>query len=225
MSTLVSALPSGPSTVASTTVANASPHGIPNLTQTSTVAWLPLRSKGELASAVKSTISANPNTLNKAETLHLEEIIGILTQHHSFDGLCAIIDAKGLINDRGLFARSLLAAIPEMARIVDGPMFRTSVSCYFFVYPPFKGPLPDYRRFERDYESLQHLHVQLHHKHLVSSEDPDIGDDRTKTMKPVWKLKMADLVAKTECWLNEMKACAEQISENNRWEVFVNNYR
>ncbi|KAL8731184.1 MAG: hypothetical protein Q9166_003591 [cf. Caloplaca sp. 2 TL-2023] len=84
--------------------------------QTSTTggtAW-PEHKKWDLAVAAKATLLASPINSSKAQDITAEQILGFLNQNPSFEQLCQMIEAKGLIIERSHFARSLLGAIPDI---------------------------------------------------------------------------------------------------------------
>ncbi|KAL8783829.1 MAG: hypothetical protein Q9213_004375 [Squamulea squamosa] len=184
--------------MASASSASASTHGTPTSAPASTIAWLPRGRLCDLAVTIKNVLLASPTVFSKTGSITEELIIGMLKQRLSFNGLCAMLEARGLIRDGGVFARSLLATNPKMATTVKSSVFRTSHSCYFLGFSNFNGPLTEWDRYKRDRKSLNCLRVQLHDKHAVSSEDLDTGDDETKIWKRVWQLEMTNISLKTE---------------------------
>lgn len=80
-------------------------------------AW-PEHKKWDLAIAAKNTLLASPINAAKAKNITPEEILGFLNQNPSFEQLCRMIEAKGLIIERSHFARSLLGAIPDIGASV-----------------------------------------------------------------------------------------------------------
>ncbi|KAL8807969.1 MAG: hypothetical protein Q9182_000435 [Xanthomendoza sp. 2 TL-2023] len=111
------AIPPGPSKL-SATVAPSSVQGPPTPApaQTSTsggTTW-PEHKKWDLAVAAKNTLLASPMNAAKAKNITPEQILGFLHQNPSFEQLCRMIEAKGLIIERSHFARSLLGAIPDI---------------------------------------------------------------------------------------------------------------
>ncbi|KAL8953513.1 MAG: hypothetical protein Q9222_000615 [Ikaeria aurantiellina] len=78
-----------------------------------TTTW-PEHKKWDLAVAAKKTLLANPINSAQAKNITPEQILGFLNQNPSFEQLCCLIEAKGLIIERSHFARSLLEAIPDI---------------------------------------------------------------------------------------------------------------
>ncbi|KAL8997962.1 MAG: hypothetical protein Q9169_002884 [Polycauliona sp. 2 TL-2023] len=80
-------------------------------------AW-PEHKKWDLAMAAKNTLVASPINAARAKNITAEQILGFLNQNPSFEQLCQLIEAKGLIIERSHFARSLLGAIPDIGTSV-----------------------------------------------------------------------------------------------------------
>ncbi|KAL8857450.1 MAG: hypothetical protein Q9178_005944 [Gyalolechia marmorata] len=80
-------------------------------------AW-PEHKKWDLAVAAKNTLLASPINAGRAKNVTAEQILGFLDQNPSFEQLCQMIEAKGLIIERSHFARSLLGAIPDIGASV-----------------------------------------------------------------------------------------------------------
>ncbi|KAL8714349.1 MAG: hypothetical protein Q9220_001682 [cf. Caloplaca sp. 1 TL-2023] len=74
----------------------------------------PEHKKWDLAVAAKNTLLANPINSAQARNITPDQILGFLNQNPSFEQLCRMIEAKGLIIERSHFARSLLEAIPDI---------------------------------------------------------------------------------------------------------------
>ncbi|KAL8821390.1 MAG: hypothetical protein Q9223_000539 [Gallowayella weberi] len=111
------ALPPGPSKLPAT-VAPSSVQGPPTPAPAQTpnsggTTW-PEHKKWDLAVAAKNTLLASPMNAVKAKNITPEQILGFLHQNPSFEQLCRMIEAKGLIIERSHFARSLLGAIPDI---------------------------------------------------------------------------------------------------------------
>lgn len=78
----------------------------------------PEHKKWDLAVAAKNTLVASPINAGRAKNITAEQILGFLNQNPSFEQLCQLIEAKGLIIERSHFARSLLGAIPDIGTSV-----------------------------------------------------------------------------------------------------------
>ncbi|KAL8905630.1 MAG: hypothetical protein Q9207_002503 [Kuettlingeria erythrocarpa] len=85
-------------------------------TQTSTpgkTAW-PEHKKWDLAVAAKNILLAMPVNSAKAKSITPEQILSYLNANPSYEELCQMIESKGVIIERGYFARCLLEAVPGM---------------------------------------------------------------------------------------------------------------
>ncbi|KAI4278276.1 MAG: hypothetical protein L6R38_005285 [Xanthoria sp. 2 TBL-2021] len=78
----------------------------------------PEHKKWDLAVAAKNTLVASPINAGRAKNITAEQILGFLNQNPSFEQLCQLIEAQGLIIERSHFARSLLGAIPDIGTSV-----------------------------------------------------------------------------------------------------------
>lgn len=74
----------------------------------------PEHKKWDLAVAAKKILLAMPMNSAKAKSISPEQIQAYLNKNPSYDQLCQMIESKGLIIERGHFARSLLEAVPGM---------------------------------------------------------------------------------------------------------------
>lgn len=74
----------------------------------------PEHKKWDLALAAKSILLAMPVNSAKAKSISPEQILAYLNQNPSYEQLCQMIESKGLIIERGHFARCLLEAVPGM---------------------------------------------------------------------------------------------------------------
>ncbi|KAL8716838.1 MAG: hypothetical protein Q9225_005864 [Loekoesia sp. 1 TL-2023] len=74
----------------------------------------PEHKKWDLAVAAKSILLAMPINSAKAKSISPEQILAYLNQNPSYEQLCQMIESKGLIIERGHFARCLLEAVPGM---------------------------------------------------------------------------------------------------------------
>lgn len=85
-------------------------------TQTPTpgkTAW-PEHKKWDLAVAAKNILLAMPVNSAKAKSISPEQILSYLNVNPSYEELCQMIESKGVIIERGYFARCLLEAVPGM---------------------------------------------------------------------------------------------------------------
>lgn len=93
------------------------PAPTPAVVQTPTApgktAW-PEHKKWDLAVAAKSILLAIPVNSAKAKNISPEQILSYLNKNPSYEELCRMIESKGLIIERGHFARCLLEAVPGM---------------------------------------------------------------------------------------------------------------
>ncbi|KAL8780861.1 MAG: hypothetical protein Q9213_006273 [Squamulea squamosa] len=80
-------------------------------------AW-PEHKKWDLAVAAQRTLLASPINAGRTKSITAEQIFGFLNQNPSFEQLCQMIEARGLIIERSHFARSLLEAIPDIGTSV-----------------------------------------------------------------------------------------------------------
>ncbi|KAL9597926.1 MAG: hypothetical protein Q9219_004816 [cf. Caloplaca sp. 3 TL-2023] len=74
----------------------------------------PEHKKWDLAVAAKNILLAMPTNSAKAKTISPEQILAYLNQNPSYERLCQMIESRGLIIERGHFARCLLEAVPGM---------------------------------------------------------------------------------------------------------------
>ncbi|KAL8935722.1 MAG: hypothetical protein Q9216_005292 [Gyalolechia sp. 2 TL-2023] len=74
----------------------------------------PEHKKWDLAVAAKRILLAMPVNSAKAQSVSPEQILSYLNENPSYEQLCQMIESKGLIIERGHFARSLLEAVPGM---------------------------------------------------------------------------------------------------------------
>ncbi|KAL8936468.1 MAG: hypothetical protein Q9211_004178 [Gyalolechia sp. 1 TL-2023] len=74
----------------------------------------PENKKWDLAVAAKKILLSTPVNSAKAESISPEQILAYLNENPSYEQLCQLIESKGLIIERGHFARSLLDAVPGM---------------------------------------------------------------------------------------------------------------
>ncbi|KAL8695555.1 MAG: hypothetical protein Q9224_003358 [Gallowayella concinna] len=115
------ALPSGPmkppATAAASSVQGTATPAPAQTPKSGGTTW-PEHKKWDLAVAAKNTLLASPMNAAKAKNITPEQILGFLHQNPSFEQLCRMIEAKGLIIERSHFARSLLGAIPDIGTSV-----------------------------------------------------------------------------------------------------------
>ena len=102
----------------SITISPNSNGGTPTQAPTSGGTTWPEHKKWDLAVAAKHTLVASPINAARANNITAEQILGFLNQNPSFEQLCQLIEAKGLIIERSHFARSLLGAIPDIGTSV-----------------------------------------------------------------------------------------------------------
>lgn len=76
-------------------------------------AW-PEHKKWDLAVAAKNILLAMPVNSTKAKSIDPEQILSYLNTNPSYEELCQMIESKGVIIERGHFARCLLEAVPGM---------------------------------------------------------------------------------------------------------------
>ncbi|KAL8756215.1 MAG: hypothetical protein Q9184_004571, partial [Pyrenodesmia sp. 2 TL-2023] len=76
-------------------------------------AW-PEHKKWDLAVAAKNILLAMPVNSAKAKSISPEQILSYLNTNPSYEELCQMIESKGVIIERGHFARCLLEAVPGM---------------------------------------------------------------------------------------------------------------
>lgn len=87
---------------------------------TGKTAW-PENKKWDLAVAAKDILLAMPVNGAKAKSISPEQILAYLNENPSYEKLCQMIESKGLIIERGYFARRLLEAVPGMGANVQRP--------------------------------------------------------------------------------------------------------
>ncbi|KAL8931137.1 MAG: hypothetical protein Q9208_000241 [Pyrenodesmia sp. 3 TL-2023] len=76
-------------------------------------AW-PEHKKWDLAVAAKNILLAMPVNAAKAKSISPDQILAYLNANPSYEELCQMIESKGVIIERGHFARCLLEAVPGM---------------------------------------------------------------------------------------------------------------
>ncbi|KAL8827735.1 MAG: hypothetical protein Q9170_006896 [Blastenia crenularia] len=92
----------------------------PPLKSTGKTNW-PEHKKWDLAIAAKNILLAMPMNAARATSISPEQVLAYLDQNPSYEQLCQMIESKGLIIERGRFARSLLEAVPGLGAGMQQP--------------------------------------------------------------------------------------------------------